>query len=112
PCHTIQGVRALVGAAHQHKEGTRIGHHGHSSGSIRQLYEWVWAGDVGQVHPVHAGCDAFKNVYSQIPNLDKVNQHYDVPPDLDYDLWVGPVPFRPYTPLWVPWHWRGWLHFG
>ena len=25
---------------------------------------------------------------------------------------VGPVPFRPYSPLWVPWNWRGWMHFG
>jgi predicted dehydrogenase len=64
------------------------------------------------VHTVHAGCDAFKNVYCQIPNLEKANQHYEVPKELDYDLWVGPVPFIPYTPLWVPWNWRGWLHFG
>jgi len=110
--HNIHEVRALMAAAHKHKVVTQLGNQGHSSGTIRQLCEWVWAGAVGQVHTVHAGCDAFKNVYCQIPNLDKVNQHYDVPPDLDYDLWVGPVPFRPYTPLWVPWNWRGWLHFG
>jgi hypothetical protein len=51
-------------------------------------------------------------VYCQIPNLEKAKQHYDVPPELDYNMWVGPVPFRPYTPLWVPWNWRGWLPFG
>ncbi len=110
--HNIHEVRTLMAAAHKHKVVTQLGNQGHSSGTIRQLCEWVWAGAVGQVHTVHAGCDAFKNVYCQIPNLDKVNQHYDVPPDLDYELWVGPVPFIPYTPLWVPWNWRGWLHFG
>src|SRR3989442_2263098 len=110
--HNIHEVRALMAAAHKHKVVTQLGNQGHSSGTIRQLCEWVWAGAVGQVHTVHAGCDAFKNVYCQIPNLEKVNQHYDVPPGLDYELWVGPVPFVPYTPLWVPWNWRGWMAFG
>jgi len=27
-------------------------------------------------------------------------------------LWTGPVPFRPYTPFWVPWNWRGWMPYG
>jgi predicted dehydrogenase len=110
--HNIHEVRKLMEAAHKHKVVTQLGNQGHASGSIRQLCEWVWAGAVGQVHTVHACCDAFKNVYCQIPNLEKVNQHYEVPPELDYDLWVGPVPFRPYTPLWVPWNWRGWMAFG
>ena len=110
--HSVQEIRALRAAAHKYKVVTQLGNQGHSSGSIRRLCEWVWAGAVGQVHTVHAGCDAFRDVYSQIRNLEKVNQHYDVPKGLDYDLWIGPVPFRPYTPLWVPWNWRGWLPFG
>ena len=110
--HNIHEVRALMAAAHKHKVVTQLGNQGHSSGHIRQVCEWVWAGAIGRVHTVHASCDAFKNVYCQIPNLEKVGQHYDVPKELDYDLWVGPVPFVPYTPLWVPWNWRGWLHFG
>jgi predicted dehydrogenase len=110
--HSVHEVRTLMDAARKHKVVTQLGNQGHSSGTIRQLCEWVWAGAIGQVHTVHAGCDAFKQVYCQIPNLGKVDQHYDVPQELDYDLWIGPVPFRPYTPLWVPWNWRGWMPFG
>jgi predicted dehydrogenase len=110
--HNIREVRTLMDAAHHHKVVTQLGNQGHSSGTIRQLCEWVWAGAVGPVHTVHAQCGAFKNVYCQLPNLEKLNQHYEVPEGLDYDLWVGPVPFRPYTPLWVPWNWRGWMSFG
>jgi predicted dehydrogenase len=61
---------------------------------------------------VHAACDAFREVYCQLRNLDKLDQRYEVPEGLDYDLWVGPVPFRPFTPFWVPWNWRGWMPFG
>lgn len=110
--HNIHEVRALMDAAKKYKVVTQLGNQGHSSGSIRRLCEWVWAGAVGNVHTIHAGCDAFKDVYCQIRNLDKLNQTYEVPKGLDYDRWVGPVPFIPYTPFWVPWNWRGWLHFG
>jgi predicted dehydrogenase len=110
--HSIDEVRKLVAASQQYKVVTQLGNQGHSSDSIRRLCEWVWAGAIGKVHTVHAGCDAFKNVYCQIPNLPKLEQKQEVPQGLDYDLWVGPVEFRPYSPLWVPWNWRGWLHFG
>jgi predicted dehydrogenase len=110
--HSVYEVRELMAAARKYKVVTQLGNQGHSFGSIRQLCEWVWAGAVGQVRTVHAGCDAFKEVYCQMGNLDKVNKTYEVPEGLDYDLWIGPVPFRPYTPLWVPWNWRGWMPFG
>src|SRR5437870_6857208 len=110
--HSVHEVRKLMAAADKYKVVTQLGNQGHSSGSIRRVCEWVWAGAIGKVHTIHAGCDAFKNVYCQIPNLAKVNETHEVPATLDYDLWVGPVQFRPYSPLWVPWNWRGWMHFG
>ncbi len=110
--HDINEVRTLMEAAKKYKVVTQLGNQGHSSSSIRRLCEWVWAGAIGKVHTVHAACNAFKDVYCQIRNLDKINQKYEVPEGLDYDLWVGPVPFTPYTPFWVHWNWRGWLHFG
>jgi predicted dehydrogenase len=110
--HSVHEVRALMAAANKYKVVTQLGNQGHSSGSIRRLCEWVWAGAIGQVHTVHASCDAFKDVYCQIRNLDKLDKTYEVPKSLDYDLWIGPVPFRPYTPFWVHWNWRGWMPFG
>src|SRR4051812_19166462 len=110
--HTVHEVRELMAAAHKYNVVTQLGNQGHASGSIRRVCEWIWAGAIGEVHTIHAGCDAFKNVYCQIPNLPKLAEKHDVPKTLDYDLWLGPVQFRPYSPLWVPWNWRGWMHFG
>ena len=110
--HSVDEVRRLMAAAGKYKVVTQLGNQGHSSNSIRRVCEWVWAGAIGQVHTIHAGCDAFKNVYCQIPNLAKVEEKHEVPQTLDYDLWLGPVQVRPYSPLWVPWNWRGWMHFG
>ena len=35
-----------------------------------------------------------------------------VPDTLDWDLWLGPAPYRPYNPAYVPFKWRGWWDFG
>ena len=110
--HSIHDIRALMAAAKKYNVVTQLGNQGHSSNTIREVCELVWAGAIGDVHTVHAACDAFKEVYSQKRNLEKLDQKYDVPAGLDYDLWVGPAEFHPYTPFWVPWNWRGWLPYG
>lgn len=110
--HSVEEIRKLVAASKEHKVVTQLGNQGHSSDSIRRLCEWVWAGAIGNVHTVHAGCDAFRNVYCQIPNLPKLDQKHEIPKNLDYDLWLGPVNGPAYSPLWVHWNWRGWLPFG
>jgi len=35
-----------------------------------------------------------------------------VPDTLDWDLWLGPAPMRPYNPAYLPFVWRGWWDFG
>jgi predicted dehydrogenase len=35
-----------------------------------------------------------------------------VPDTLAWDLWVGPAPFRPFHPAYLPFKWRGWWDFG
>jgi predicted dehydrogenase len=110
--HSVHEVRQLRNAARRHRVITQLGNQGHSSPSIRQCCEWIWDGAIGNVTEIHAGCDAFRDVYCQLKNLPKLNQTYEVPENLDYDLWIGPVPFRPYTPFWVHWNWRGWMPFG
>ena len=35
-----------------------------------------------------------------------------MPATLDWDLWLGPAPQRPYNPAYLPFVWRGWWDFG
>ena len=107
--HSIWEVRELVRLAKQNKVVTQLGNQGHSSGDIRRFCEWVWDGAIGSVHTIHAGC-ASSN--SRLPDLPDLTEKHDVPPELDWDLWLGPVPFRPYHPAYLPGKWRGWMPFG
>jgi predicted dehydrogenase len=110
--HSIGEVRALMKAAADNGVVTQLGNQGHSSGSIRTFCEWIWDGAIGNVREVHAACDAFPDVYSQIRNLGRVDERHDVPAHLDWDLWLGPAQERPYHPMYCPWNWRGWTPFG
>jgi predicted dehydrogenase len=110
--HSVHEVRALMAAAKKYGVITQLGNQGHSSGTIRRTCEWIWAGAIGTPHTVHAACGEFKEVYNQRRNLDKLNQTYSPPSELDYNLWLGPAQHRPYTPFWVHWNWRGWMPFG
>ncbi len=110
--HSVGQVRALMRAAREQKVVTQLGNQGHSSEDIRRFCEWIWDGAIGDVTEIHACCDAFRNVYCQIDKLPQRAEKHAVPEGLDYDLWVGPAPFVAYSPLWVPWNWRGWIRFG
>jgi predicted dehydrogenase len=110
--HSIGEVRALMQAAREHKVITQVGNQGHSSDAIRSFCEWIWDGAIGDVKEIHASCDAFRHVYCQIDKLPRLAEKHEAPATLDYDLWLGPAQHRPYSPLWVPWNWRGWMPFG
>jgi len=45
-------------------------------------------GEIGKVHNIHAGCNAFKNVYCRFRTWPRCEKH-EVPATLDYDLWWG-----------------------
>lgn len=111
--HSIAEVRAMRKAALEKKVITQVGNQGHSSDSIRLFCEMVWSGAIGQVSEVHAGCDAFKDIYCQIRHQQALESEKPaVPPELDWDLWQGPAAERPYHPAYVPFNWRGFSAFG
>jgi len=110
--HSVHEARVLRKAAIENKIITQVGNQGHSSSSIRTCCEWIWDGALGNVTEVHAACNAFKNVYCQINKLPELKVEHKVPDTLNWDLWLGPALDRPYSPLYVPWNWRGWTAFG
>ncbi len=107
--HSIHEVRLLARAAKEKGVVTQLGNQGHATDSIRRCVEAVRGGLVGAVHTVHAGC---QSSYSRIRDLSAIAERPPVPPELDWDLWLGPVAERPYHPAYLPGKWRGWRAFG
>ena len=107
--HSIYEVRKLTEAAQQAKVATQMGNQGHSGEGVRLICEWIWDGAIGPVREVHAWSDVGGWAAGK---TDRPKETPPVPSTLDWDLWLGPVPYRPYHPAYAPYNWRGWWDFG
>ena len=113
--HSVWEARQLANAARQAKVATQMGNQGQASDDTRRLCEYVWAGAIGEVREAHIWTDRpsrglFDVYWPQ--GCDRPTETPAVPATLDWDLWVGPAPMRPYNPAYTPFRWRGWWDFG
>jgi predicted dehydrogenase len=106
--HSIWEARRMREVAKETKVVTQMGNQGHSYDSTRRLVELVQAGALGEVREVHIWTD--RPIWPQ--GIDRPKSTPPVPESLDWDLWLGPAPWRPYHPDYVPFKWRGWWDFG
>jgi predicted dehydrogenase len=106
--HSIYEARQLAKAAREAKVATQMGNQGHSGEGNRFICEWVWDGAIGPVREVHAWTN--RPIWPQ--GVDRPKETPHVPETLDWDLWLGPAPQRPYHPAYLPFKWRGWWDFG
>ena len=106
--HSIYEVRRLTEAARQAKVATQLGNQGQASEGTRLVSEFIWDGAIGPVREVHSWC----NRPISPRGIDRPKETPPVPQTLDWDLWLGPAPQRPYHPCYLPFTWRGWWDFG
>jgi predicted dehydrogenase len=107
--HTVEEARRVTEEARRAGVATQMGNQGNSGEGIRSACEWIWAGAIGDVTEVHAWSQTggWANEYTARPADTP-----PVPQGFDWDLWLGPVPHRPYHPAYAPYNWRGWWAFG
>ncbi|MFC1766277.1 Gfo/Idh/MocA family oxidoreductase, partial [Planctomycetota bacterium] len=105
--HTIYEVQQLTKAACAAGVQTQMGNQGHSSNAIRDLKEWIADDAVGKVREVHAWSDrpVGGRPWSDFAVCARPTDTPPIPKTLDWDLWLGPVPRRPYHPEYVPLKW-------
>ncbi len=113
---TVHEARALARAAAEAKVATQMGNQGMAFEGNRLINEWIWAGVIGPVREVHVWSDRPTH-RGKMPLwwAQGVERPTDTPPapaHLNWDLWLGPAPSRPYHPAYVPFRWRGWWDFG
>ena len=107
--HTIgeaRKVRAAVLAAKHLVTKTSA----QSSGTegARSTTEFLKSGAIGPVRELHIWCD--HPVYPC--SVTRPAEAQTPPPGMDWDLWLGPAPHRPYHSAYHPWKWRPWWDFG
>jgi predicted dehydrogenase len=108
--HTIGEARLLRETAARHRCITQLGTQGHSEEGTFQAVEAIRAGAIGDVKEVHVWSDRPAGWWPQ--GVARPKDKPPVPPELDWDLWLGPAPQRPFHPDYVPFKWRGFYDFG
>ncbi|MFQ5569844.1 MAG: Gfo/Idh/MocA family protein [Rhodothermales bacterium] len=106
--HDVYEARMLTQAARHYGVATQMGNQGNSGEGIRRICEWIWSGVIGEVREAHAWTN--RPVWPQ--GLVRPTETPPVPDTLDWDLWLGTAPRRPYNPAYLPFSWRGWWDFG
>ena len=112
--HSIYEARMLTEAAREHKVATQMGNQGMAFEGNRLINEWIADGCIGTVREIHAWSDrpSHDGELFWEQGIERPEDTPPVPETLDWDLWLGPAPERPYHPIYAPFTWRGWWDFG
>ena len=106
--HTVYEARKMAEVARQTKVATQVATGNSASEVTRVLCEWIWDGAIGQVREVYNW--STRPLWPQ--GIERPAEKQAVPDYLDWDLWLGPAPYRPYHSAYQPFDWRGWFDFG
>ena len=107
---SVQEARVVRQTASQHNVATQMGNQGTASAGLRSGVKVLQAGIIGKVREIHVWSDRPWNGWAQ--GEDRPQDTPPVPAGLDWDLWLGPAPRRPYHPAYLPGRCRMWQQFG
>ena len=120
--HNIHEARVVREAAAKAGVATQMGNQGHASDTSRRLVELIRSGAIGPVSEVHVWVSRAWGWQSPeeaernkdiVSTQERPTDSSPVPPGLDWDLWLGPAPARPFHEVYWPGpKWYRWWDFG
>jgi len=105
--HTVYEGRVMVDTARRHRRITQLGTQIHATENYRRVVEIVQSGILGKITTVRAW--VVGNVY---PGGHGKGPDENPPRGLNYDMWLGPAPQRPYNRFRLHFNWRWWWDYG
>jgi predicted dehydrogenase len=120
--HSIWEARLIRLAAAKAKVATQMGTQIHASDNYRRVVELIQSGAIGDVQQVHVWVgrawgwqseDAATRNHDIVSVCERPQDSMPVPAGLDWDLWLGPAPARPFHSVYYPGpKWYRWWDFG
>ncbi len=106
---TVWEAREMRRLASEKKLATQMGNQGSAGTGLRRAVEVIQAGVIGAPKELHVWSN--RPIWPQ--GLDRPQGEDPVPPNVDWDLWLGPAAFRPFkSGVYHNFAWRGWYDFG
>ncbi|MCF6310944.1 MAG: Gfo/Idh/MocA family oxidoreductase [Verrucomicrobiales bacterium] len=91
---------------------TRMGNQIHSHSAYLTGVQLIQSGVIGKIKEVHSWASPTGHGYSGL--LERPKNPPEVPTSINWDLWIGVAPMRPYggERIYHPFAWRDWQDFG
>ncbi len=102
--HTVFEARTLARLAREKNLVTQMGTQIHAGDNYRRVVELVQSGELGNIERVHVWVPARYDQGKFVPG--------EPPAHVDWDLWLGPAPERPYAQGVHPFNWRNYWDYG
>src|SRR5262249_31466758 len=120
--HNIWEARVIREAAAKTKLATQMGTQVHAGDNYRRVVELIQTGAIGPVREAHVWVGRAWGLQSEedakankdiVYVTDRPKEAVKPPAELDWELWLGPAPERPFNPVYVPGpKWYRWWDFG
>ena len=104
--HTVYEARVLAQLAKEKNLVTQMGTQIHAEDNYRRVVELIQSGAIGPVTEAVVWCG------KDWGGGTRPKETPEVPKHIHWDEWIGPAPFRPYHPCYLPAEWRRWWDFG
>jgi predicted dehydrogenase len=120
--HSVYEARVIREAAAEAKVATQMGTQIHAGDNYRRVVELLQSGAIGDVTECHvwvsrawgrqSQADAERN-RDLLSVTERPEQADPIPAGLNWDLWLGPAPYRPFSNVYFPGpKWYRWWDFG
>jgi predicted dehydrogenase len=106
----IDEARKMARVAREKKLATQMGIQGMAGDRSRAGVEVIRSGVLGAVTELHVWTDRAAGWWDQ--GIERPRENQPIPAGLDWNLWLGVAPMRPYHAAYCPFTWRGWKDFG
>jgi predicted dehydrogenase len=120
--HDVWEARQIRLEAAKRKVATQMGIQIHAQDNYRQAVEIVRSGAIGAVREAHVwvgrawglqSAEAAKRNRDIVHVTERPRESEPIPKGLNWDLWIGPAPMRPFHSVYVPGpKWYRWWEFG
>lgn len=108
--HDVFEARRMREASEKYNVVTQMGNQGTSENGLRRAVELIQSGTIGPVREAHVWTN--RPVWPQGHELTAPLPEEPARESMNWPLWLGTAPVRPYNKHYAPFTWRGWWDFG
>jgi predicted dehydrogenase len=108
--HSVWEARQMAKVAKETGRATQVSIFNSQTSESKRVIELIQSGAIGPVHRVDIWTTRASAFWKQGLSTPKTAD--PIPEGFNWDMWLGPAPFRPYNRAYLPFVWRAWYDYG